>query len=520
MPAKISTSPSPVGGLDAYNSLVAMPQENAIAMVNWYPQAYGCIMRRGYQQHVTGLGGSVKSLIPYNSSAGVTKLYAFANAKMFECTTPGAVGAALLTSLVQDIWEGVTFANSAGTHLICFSGSDNGIWIGPSSIQRLVLGDGVTNATWKNVNPATLICPMTHQRRLWAAEKNTTFGWYLPPDQVYGIATKFDFGPLFKKGGTIAGLATWTVDDGSGSDDKLVVISTMGEVAVYSGIDPSSSTTWALDGVYFMGAPVSGHRFWDKVGGDVKFITYQGLISLNAMLVSTKVTAAQSTTEAQMVQQPLSEAASSLGSLFGWQLHFCHPLNMLLVNIPSVTTVGPLQFVENTINSKWAQFRGYKAQCFATFNGLPFFGGADGTVYQAWSGNADNVTFLDSAGTYVTADVQQAYNFLGAPGVNKQVGLYRPTFVTDGSVEYASQITYDYDFTLPQITMASPSIPDAKWDSALWDISKWSGSLRTQNDWVIGEGMGYSTSIAMVARSRSEVLWVSTDFVNTSGGPL
>ena len=45
--------------------------------------------------------------------------------------------------------------------------------------------------------------PLTaHQKRMWFVQKNTTRGWYLPPDQIYGTAKYFDFGPLMTMGGT------------------------------------------------------------------------------------------------------------------------------------------------------------------------------------------------------------------------------------------------------------------------------------------------------------------------------
>lgn len=414
----------------------------------------------------------------------------------------------------------LSLANLISNHGILFNGVDDGIWIGPAGVQRLIAGDGVTNATWKDVDPKNLICPTIHQKRIWAVETGTNFGWYLPPDQVYGDATKFDFGPLFKMGGKLVGLTTWTVDDGDGSDDNLVAISSNGEIAIYAGIDPSGSATWQLKGVYRMGPPVAGNRFWERIGGDVKFMTYQGLVSLNAMLTSTKTSPAQDTVEALKVQQPLSEAASALGTLAGWELYYSPELNMLIINVPSVTSIGSIQFVENLVNSKWCQFEGYDASCFCTFNGLPFFGGKNGSIYQAWSGNADNVTLAGSAGNYIEARTQQAYSYLDGPGINKHVGMYRPTFIVTSTVEYGSVIAYNFSFKTPAINFSPTSESESQWDSALWDAATWSGSLRSQAEWTQAEGIGVTASLCMMARAKAEVIWVSTDYIFQVGGPM
>lgn len=521
MPAGVTTVAAPIGGLNAYDSLAGMPETDAIALVNWFPQVYGLYLRRGYQEHATGLGGSVNSLATYSNTLGTTKLFAWANARMYDVTSAGAVGAPIFTGLISTIWQHTSFANSAGSHMIAFSGSDDGIWVSGAGNQRLILGDGIVNATWSGVDPKNLIDVTIHQRRVWAVQKDTTYGWYLPPDQVYGVATRFDFGPLFKHGGYLQSLATWTVDDGDGADDMLVAIGSKGDVAVYKGINPSSADTWALTGVYYAGEPVSGRRFHTKVSGDIKFITQQGLVSLNDMLTSTKTSAAQNSIEARNIQTPLSEAASALGSLFGWEINFIPALNMLLINIPSITSEGNIQLVENVVNSKWCEFQGYDAQCFADYLNLPFYGGDNGTVYRGWTGHTDNVSAADPAGDDITGTCQQAYSYVGQPAVNKQVGMYRPNFLVESDLVYGSEIAYDFTFKTPAIGVTSPaSGASSRWDSSIWDAALWSGQLKPQKAWSQAQGMGVAASLCMIARSNAEALWVSTDYTVASGGVL
>lgn len=518
--AKVKTLPAPVGGLNAYDSIVGMPDTDAISIVNLIPEVYGCRLRYGYQEHATGLGGDVQTIAPYVNTAGAEKLYGFANGNMFDATSAGAVGAPVLSGLASNIWQYTQFANSAGSHLVAFSGSDDGIWISGAGVQRLISGDGIVNATWKNVDPKDLIDVTIHQRRIWAVQKATTYGWYLPPDQIYGVAVKFDFGPLFKRGGYLAHLGTWTVDDGDGADDMLVAVSSQGDVAVYKGIDPSSANTWALTGVYYMGEPVSGRRFSTKVGGDIKFMTQQGLVSLNDMLTSTKTSPAQNTVEARKVQPALSEAATATGELQGWQTYFFPTANLLFINVPSNTSEGNTQFVENTVNSAWTQFTGYDASHFATYQNKPFFGCKDGRIYQGWTGMADKVTLSGGAGTEVVGYVQQAYSYLEAPGIQKQIGMYKPTFLVSADAVYASKVVYDFLFDTPTFGIAPNPSDAARWDISLWDQAFWTGTLKAQRYWSSAEGMGVAASFSYAIRAKSEVVFVSTDFTYVTGGVL
>lgn len=515
---KVKTLPSPIGGLNALDSIIGMPETDAISLINLVPQAYGCYLRKGTQLHGTGYGGEVQTLVPFNTKTGGERLYAFANGSMFNATTAGAAPAASLTGLISNIWQFSQFANSAGTHAIGFSGTDDGIWIdNAGTITRLVLGVPPAVGAWSNVDPKNLVDVVVHQRRVWTVEKDSTYGWYLPVDQIYGVAAKFDFGPLFKRGGYLQSLATWTVDDGDGADDMLVAISSKGEVAVYKGIDPTAAATWALTGVYYMGEPVSGRRFHTKVGGDIKFVTQQGLISLNEMLTSTKTTVAQTSIDSQKVQQPLSESASLLSSIFGWQCFFCAPLNLLMVNVPSVTSGGAIQFVENTINSGWCQFTNYDASNIVTYNKLPYFGTKAGTIVKGYTGHLDGVAVDGSGGTDITGVVQQAYSFLEAPAMQKQVGMYRPTFLTDADLVYGGAVAYDFEFKTVPITFIPPTTTGSRWDVGLWDVATWSGALSTQRQWSQAEGMGTAASFCFTIRSRNEVLWVGTDYTFISG---
>ena len=523
--AGITTVPAPIGGVDFLSSLFGMPPENAIRLTNWWPDVYGCTHRRGFREWQKGFPSTVSSLFAYHTRSGQSLLYAFAGTSMYDVSQLNAAPVPVVNTLSTAIWQGTMFSNTGGTHKVLVSGNDNPIWMhqtAPPAVvyDRLSAGDGVVPGTIAGFDPKNAIDVTIHQHRVWFVEKGTTYGWYLPTDQVYGVAAKFDFGPLFKRGGFLQSIATWTVDDGTGADDILVAFGSQGDIAVYKGIDPASVDTWSLQGVYYAGALMAGHRFHTKVSGDLRFLTTQGLISMNDMLTSTRVVSPESNIESRPIQMFLAEQISLYGDLQGWDLKFVPSINMLIINVPSVTADGSLQLCENIVNSKWTTFLGMDATCFVTDFTEEFHFGSGSTVQQGWFGNADQVTPEAPGGIPITALVQQAYNYFGTPANNKQVGLYRPNFLTTRSVLWKSFISYDFTFRNPTVHGNPVYSSDTLWDRAIWDHSLWQGGLKAQKQWASAEGLGFAGSLSMATRSDGEVVWVNTDYTIASGGIL
>lgn len=649
---KVVTVPAPIGGLNARDSLVAMPETDAIVMRNLWPQPYGCAVRKGFAEFAVKFPTEVATLANWASATGTQKFFAWSASGMYDITSGGAVGAAIVTGLLTSTWQTVAMTNSAGAHLIAVSGLDDGIIYNLSGVARLTLGDGITTNTWKNISPQSAVQATVHQGRLWVVEKNSARGWYLPVGQIFGIFLSFDFGPLFSRGGFLQYLFTWTLDDGNGAEDHLVAVSSEGEVVAYAGTDPNTVATWGLVGVYYAGAPVSGRRSFTKLGGDMALITQRGVVSLTNLLASTKVNQEQSIIKSSKIQFLISEATTSYSDLAGWQLVYIPTYNMLLLNIPSVVAAGNFQFAANEVMpaEPWTQFVGMDASCWLVYDNKLYFGDYLGNVYEAWVGNADNVRLplvLDvnpdftggitnwsangqaslSAGTntlvvtqaitglaarglqdivgdysnqvlrltatyrnisgatgaYVRAVVQgagtilatlpvnlttnfvtnsidflcttatlriqasvvdggtitagpqvefdsvtltiapigtdidvecqQAYSYLGALSMQKQVGMFRPNFVLNKPVSYGAAIVYDFEVDATTSAPASAIAPSGSlWDAARWDTALWGGGLNTDRVWRQASGIGVAASLLFVAQTDADLVWISTDY--------
>lgn len=506
------TVPSPIGGLNAYDSITVMPETDALVLQNWWPQPYGCSIRKGYLQWATGMPGSVETLAGWNSLSGASKMFAWSSTGMYDISTRAAVGSALVTGLTNARWQTVNLTNAAGNNLICVNGADSPIRYSNAGVARITAGDGVTLNTWAGLDPLNAIQLTVHQKRLWAVEVNSSRGWYLPPDAIQGTFVSFDFGPQFKLGGYLQLLTTWTLDDGDGADDHLIAVSSEGEAVVYKGTNPSDSTAWTLAGVYYIGAPVSGQRAFAKAGGDQLILTQQGLVSMTGELVSTKVENAEKSLTTRKIQFLMSELVTAYKDLVGWAVLYHPPLNMVLVSVPSVVADANIQLAENQITHAWTQFTNMDAVSWLSYNDQLYFGDYSGVVHQAWTGNSDKVLLDNTGGEGITATVQQAYSYFGGRANQKQVGLYRPTFITGGALSYNSTIVYNFvekNLTTPSVV---PNPLGALWDTGRWGSGYWSGGDTVNQVWVSAEGMGVAASLKMVTISNSDVLWVATDY--------
>jgi hypothetical protein len=103
---------------------------------------------------------------------------------------------------------------------------------------------------------ANLIGVTAHVQRLWFVEKDKIDPWYLPVAAISGAAAKLTIGPFCKLGGYLMAIGSWSRDGGSGPDDMLVLVTSKGEVLIYSGTDPSSSTTFGLVGTFRIAEPI------------------------------------------------------------------------------------------------------------------------------------------------------------------------------------------------------------------------------------------------------------------------
>jgi hypothetical protein len=211
---------------------------------------------------------------------------------------------------------------------------------------------------------------------------------------------------------------------------------------------------------------------------------------------------------------------STFSVAYGWDLKYYPKDNMLILNVPSVTVGGNIQLAANQITNAWTEFVGMDASCWGFFGSTPMFGNFEGKVYQAWVGNSDAVRLDGGGGQGIVSRVQQAYSYMGARAVQKQVGMYRPVFVVTDPASFHSTIRYDFKPELLTIPGPLPVSGNSLWGIGTWNESLWGGGDTVQKQWIQANGMGVAASLLMVMKTEGEVLWVATDYSITGGWGL
>ena len=501
----LQSLPAPVGGWNVRDSIANMDEKDAVTMTNWFPSTTDVMVRKGWISHVEGYASEVESLLVYNGST-TSKMFAVSNGEVFDASSSASsAGAAELTGLSNSRWKEVNISTSGGNFMYVANGVDTPYLYDGSTWTSIT---GASSPAITGVTTTDLRNPALFKNRVWFVEDETLRAWYLPVDSVGGTAGSLDLSAVARRGGELIDIGTWTIDAGEGVDDYWVGITSEGEVIVYKGTDPSSSSTWALVGVWQLGSPI-GERPMIKYQGDIALICIDGVLPLSKALLSARVDARVALTD--KIQGAMSEYATSYSTNFGWQLLFYPKGDMLILNIPVQEGNQQEQFAMNTITGAWGRFTDIEANCWCIFNDEPYFGGSN-YVGQFWSGLSDN----DSD---INADVQQAFSYFRNRGNGKFFKMVRPIIASNGSPALLAALNVDYSTDAPTNTLNFAPTSYAVWDSATWDSGLWGGALSVLKSWQTFGKVGVSAAMRLLVQQQGiETHWQATDFIYEPGG--
>jgi hypothetical protein len=411
-------------------------------------------------------------------------------------TVAGAIPAEFNGTYRITVTNATTF-----TYTMATAPSGDASTVGTYTVKYFVTG--LNSNQFANIN--------LFKERLYFVQKNSLSFWYLPVDSINGAVTEFPLGGIFKKGGYLQAMGTWTIDAGYGVDDLAAFVTSNGEVAIYKGSDPSDPNDWALIGIWNIGQTFARKCLF-KYGGDLLLLTEDGLVPLSAGLQSTRLDPRVNITD--KIFFAISQAADLYAANFGWQINYFAKVNMLIVNIP--VTGGSEQYVMHNITKSWARFTNLNANCWE-LSGDDMYFGANGFVGKFYDTYAD-------AGNNITAFVQQAYSYFDSRGQQKRFTLVRPILQTDnGLPTVLCGISTDFDTVnlTSQISFNPSILNTGEWDLDTWDNANWGGGLVTTKIWQGVTGLGYAGSVSLnVVSQRIEFHWASTDFVMERGGIL
>lgn len=503
--ARATSIPAPVGGLNDRDSIADMKPQYALILDNWWPYPSYVGVRKGSTNHVTGFTNPVQTLVEYLPTTGGAKLFAAAGTGIFDVTTAGAVGAAVVTGQTSAQWQHANVTTAGGSFLYLVNGQDRPQLYNGTTWTAI---DGASTPSITGVTTTNLVHVCVFKSRLYFVVKNSMQVVFLPVGQVGGAVGTLDMSAIFRDGGSIMACYTWTVDAGAGADDHFVVISTMGEVAIYRGSNPGAGGDFSIVGVFQLGKPL-GRRCAEKYGGDLAVNTTEGVFPLGRGLLSASVDRSVALTD--KIQNSVSIAANSYGSSFGWQLTLYPDANMMLLNVPNPG--GNYQYAQNTITGAWTKFVGWNANVILhASTGLYY---ADNTrVYKAWVGDLDNTTPIQ-------ADCLPAFNYFGNKAFNKYFTMVRPYILTTGSPSVLYGLNTDYLAQDAQGTLNFTPPTGMVWSSMVWGSMVWGGGLRPITGWNTVGAVANSASLRLkVQNNGSEVRFNNVDYLFQSSNSV
>lgn len=503
--ASVTSMPAPVGGWNAKDPIAQMGPKDAVVLDNFFPMTTEVSLRAGSSDWVTGITGTVETLMDYSPTSGTNAIFAAAGTAFYNVTTAGAVGAAVQSGLTNAQWRYINFATAGGSFLYAVNGADKPrLWDGAAWVAV----DGASVPAITGVTTTTLTHINVYARKIWFVQNASMKVWYLPTDSIGGAANSIDFSSLFNRGGYLMAMGTWTIDSGSGMDDHAVFFTSEGQVAIYSGIDPSTATGFVLVGVYDIGEPINRNCFV-KYGSDLLLICRDGVQPLSAALQSSRVSTKVSITD--KIQQAMSEATGLYAAYYGWQLQVFPEKNALLLNVPVLG--GSQQYVMNTISGAWCRFIGWNASCFVQSDSELYFG-TSGKVMKAWTGTND-------AGVNIVGNACASFQYHSGM-TQKRYTMARPVVTTNSpAVGFLLGLNIDFAILPP---VGSPTVAPSStstWDSSTWGTAIWGGGFTIRKDWNSIGGVGYCAALNMkVSSSVGQFRWQSVDYVYEVGSGI
>jgi len=451
---------APTRGINAQANLMAMAPDEALVLDNWIPYPDALEMRPGNANHVTGAASPLLRLWNYSSNAGVESLWATSNTGVYNVTAAGALPA-LSIALTDGRTIATNIATGANNYLMMVNGVDTLKQYNGAAWSSVATFGATATSEYSYIE--------TYRQRIFLVRKNTLTLEYLAVNSISGATVTYELGAIFRRGGKIVAIGTWTIDGGVGANDKLAVVTSQGEVAIFQGDDPSAAATWVNEGVYYIGKPL-GLQPFTKAAGDLIYLSEVGVFPLSKALQSVAVEYTQSISN--NIQPILSVLATDFGTSDGWQITLQPAIPLLILNVPSSPI--RLQYCLQINSRAWCSFSGWQANNFCLLNS---------DLYFCTDTGVQKVEGTDDVGADIVATMLSSYTRLGYQRTKRVVAM-RPFFQPNAPFSYILAMANDFE-TNPDGAVISPSssVPYSVWGTAIWGSSYWASSASVLQDW-------------------------------------
>lgn len=467
---------SPIRGLDLSSPIDAVSDGYALRLDDWVCREDGVTTRGGYAV-VGDVGSAVTSLMGYEH-----RLLVATDVAIYD--GPSAV----VSGLNGGDWMGVTVSNPGGRHLVCFNGVDE---------PRKFGGWSWSVAAITGVDGRDLVAPCLHQRRVFAVEQETLRVWYLGLDAIEGPASVLPLDAQVSRGGVVMAAASLQPSGGRTTDAKLCIVTSNGELVIYSGTDPDNAETWSHAGTWVVPKPI-GRRCFAQIGGQLALLTVDGVLSVPGIL---------SEPGSSKSDKALTEKIG--GRVIGARdVLDCPSAELMMVD------AGAVQWVKTS--QGWSRWTGFAtATCWIDLDGSLFFGRADGKVCR-YGGETDN-------GAPIQSFAVDAFSAFGT-GRHKAFSRIRPRYTL--AHPYVPRIELLQDYREPPATFAAANVDSRfwQWDEITWGAQplpwyKGAVSSRLQ-PWRSVAGRCEVAACMMSLQTLTPVVWTGYDVAFQQGGAL
>ena len=440
----------------------------ARVLENWFPESDFLRLRGGLTKTATA-AADVVSMFRYNVG-GLDKLFAGDETNIYDATAPADADVAMtpvVTGQTSGDYSTQVLTTAGGGFLYAVNGSDNPqLYDGTTWLE--VTGVSSPALTSSDVTIDLLSYVWAFKSRLFFIEKNSLSVHYLAVDSIGGALTEFNLSGVLQDGGSLLFGGTWSSDSGSGQDDRWYAVTSNGELVVYEGSDPSSSSTWSLVGVYSLGDPLGRHAHM-RAGGDPVIATKQGLVPLSEVVQkdpsALSIAAVSRPIEAEWQREAIVRTGQDWG-ITKWSAG-----GYAIVTMPTsiVTTSVPAQcFVVNLETGAWAKFTGGNFRC-TQVRGEVLYGAMGDEIYSCETSGSDN-------GATYTGRLSFHPDSLDMGTAYKTPTMLRGSFLAGSPFTPKFSVAANYDSSFPSAPGSTLGSNGAVWDTDLWDTGTWEAS--------------------------------------------
>lgn len=575
--AQIVSLPAPVGGLNARDSYAAMPPTDAVVLSNFFPTPSYLAVRNGFANWVTSIPSAVHTLACYSQAGGTRKLFAVAGSNLYDVTTQGALGSAVVSSLSLDWWQFVNFGAGGNQYLVMVDGADPMLLYNGRGWESC--GDG-TGATITSGTASGTTCTITTATAHMLATGTTITVTGATPS-AYNVTNASI---------TVTGANTFTYTAGTAPGGSMSVIGIYTYAPSITGVLTSSFVNVnVFQGRLFFIAKNS-MQVWFlpllSVGGAATLLDLSTQTRLGGYLVAMATWTVETTAGmTQMACFITSEGevlvyqgndptyASSwyqvgtfrVGRPVGYRctvkigsdvgiltVDGLVPLSKAMLTDRTQREIALTDKIQNLINAdvqSYSAYLGWQPILSPIGNKLllnvPAPQGAyqyvmntitgAWTVFSGWAANCfelvgDSLYFGGASGVYqcdtgnsdgggaIACEAIQAASYFGSH-TQKQFTMSRPILVANAAINPAFQINVDYNFSAPTNYTSFATARETPWNSA-WG-SPWSAVSTTYKNWISTGALGYAGSPAIAFSVNGvSAQWQATDVAFNVGGPL